>query len=50
MWLGEPAHDEGRVPASGALKLALAASSLGVLVLGVAPYLLIRLAEMATIP
>ena len=49
MWLGEPAH-EGRVPASGALKLALAASSLGVLVLGVAPFLLIRLAEMATIP
>ncbi len=50
MWLGEPANDEGKVPASGALKLALAASSLGVLVLGVAPFLLIRLTEMATIP
>ena len=50
MWLGEPANDESRVPTSGALKLALAASSLGVLVLGVAPFLLIRLAEMATIP
>jgi NADH-quinone oxidoreductase subunit N len=50
MWLGEPANDEGRVPTSGALKLALAASSLGVLVLGLAPFLLIRLAEMATIP
>jgi NADH-quinone oxidoreductase subunit N len=50
MWLGEPATDESRVPTSGALKLALAASSLGVLVLGVAPFLLIRLAEMATIP
>ena len=50
MWLGEPANDESRVPTSGALKLALVASSLGVLVLGVAPFLLIRLAEMATIP
>lgn len=50
MWLGEPADDESRAPTSGALKLALAASSLGVLVLGVAPFLLIRLAEMATIP
>ncbi len=49
MWLGELA-DKGPVPASGALKLALAISSLGILVLGIAPILLIRLAEMATIP
>jgi len=36
MWFGEPASDE-KVPSSGALRLALAISCLGVLVLGIIP-------------
>jgi NADH-quinone oxidoreductase subunit N len=36
MWFGEPASDE-KVPSSGALRLALLLSSLGVLLLGIAP-------------
>jgi len=47
MWLGEPASEE-KVPSSGALKAALVISSLGVLLLGVAPGFGMRIAELAT--
>jgi NADH:ubiquinone oxidoreductase subunit 2 (subunit N) len=46
MWLGEPVSEE-KVPSSGALRLALALSILGVLFLGVLPGFVMRLAEMA---
>ncbi len=46
MWFGEPASEE-KVPSSGALRLALFISCLGVLVLGVAPGLVMKLAELA---
>ncbi|HUU08121.1 MAG TPA: NADH-quinone oxidoreductase subunit N [Dehalococcoidales bacterium] len=46
MWLGEPASAE-KVPSSGALKLALALSCFGVLLLGILPGLVMRLAEIA---
>jgi NADH-quinone oxidoreductase subunit N len=46
MWLGEPAIND-RVPVSPGLKLALAVSSLGILVLGIAPALLMGLARAA---
>ena len=46
MWLGEPASEE-KVPSSGALKVALALSCLGVLLLGIIPGSVMRLAEMA---
>ncbi len=46
MWFGEPASSE-KVPATGALKTALAISCLGVLVFGLAPGLAIGLAEAA---
>ena len=46
MWLGKPASEE-RVPSSGALKLALVISCLGVLVLGIIPGYVMKLAEMA---
>jgi NADH-quinone oxidoreductase subunit N len=46
MWLGEPASAE-RVPSSGALRLALALSCLGVLLLGIIPGYIMRLAELA---
>ena len=46
MWLGEPASDE-KVPSSGALRLALSLSCLGVLLLGVIPGYAMKLAEMA---
>jgi len=46
MWLGKPVSEE-RVPSSGALKLALVISCLGVLVLGIIPGYIIKLAEMA---
>ncbi len=46
MWLGEPASEE-RVPSSGALRVALALSSLGVLLLGIIPGYIMKLAEMA---
>jgi NADH-quinone oxidoreductase subunit N len=46
MWLGEPASGE-KVPSSGALRLALSLSCLGVLVLGIIPGYIMKLAEMA---
>jgi NADH-quinone oxidoreductase subunit N len=46
MWLGEPASAE-KVPASGALKLALSLACFGVLLLGIVPGLVMRLAEIA---
>ncbi len=46
MWLGKPASEE-KVPSSGALKVALALSCLGVLVLGIIPGYVMRLAELA---
>ena len=46
MWLGKPVSEE-RVPSSGALKLALVISCLGVLVLGIIPGYVMELAEMA---
>ncbi len=46
MWFGEPASME-KVPSSGALRLALALSCFGVLLLGIAPGLVMRLAEIA---
>ncbi len=46
MWLGEPASEE-RVPSSGALKVALSLSCLGVLFLGVVPGYVMKLAELA---
>ena len=46
MWLGEPASEE-KVPSSGALRVALALSCLGVLLLGIIPGSVMRLAEMA---
>ncbi|MDP2729384.1 MAG: NADH-quinone oxidoreductase subunit N [Dehalococcoidales bacterium] len=46
MWLGEPASEE-KVPSSGALRVALALSSLGVLLIGIVPGFVIRIAEAA---
>jgi len=46
MWFGEPASEE-KVPSSGALRLALALSCLGVLLLGVIPGYVMKLAETA---
>ncbi len=46
MWLGEPVSEE-RVPSSGALRVALALSCLGVLLLGVIPGFVMKLAELA---
>jgi NADH-quinone oxidoreductase subunit N len=47
MWLGEPASTE-KVPSSGAPRLALFICCLGVLLLGIIPGLLMRLAEVAS--
>lgn len=47
MWFGEPASDE-KVPSSGALRLALFLSCLGVLLLGIVPGLVMRVAEFAS--
>ncbi len=47
MWLNEPAR-EGKVPSSLALRLALAISCLGILLLGIVPAFVMKLAEMAT--
>jgi NADH-quinone oxidoreductase subunit N len=47
MWLGEPASEE-KVPSSGALRLALSLSCLGVLLLGIIPGSVMKLAELAT--
>jgi NADH-quinone oxidoreductase subunit N len=46
MWFGEPASEE-KVPSSTALKLVLAVSCLGVLILGIMPSYIIDLAELA---
>jgi len=46
MWLGEPVSEE-KVPSSGALRVALSLSCLGVLVLGIIPGFVMRLAELA---
>jgi NADH-quinone oxidoreductase subunit N len=46
MWLGEPAS-KAKVPSSVALRLALAISCLGVLLLGIIPGYIMKLAEMA---
>jgi len=46
MWLGEPVSVE-KVPSSGALRVALSLSCLGVLLLGIVPGLMMRLAELA---
>jgi len=46
MWLGEPIGEE-KVPSSLALRLALAISCFGILILGIAPAFLIKLAETA---
>jgi len=46
MWQGEPASQE-KVPSSGALRLALSLSCLGVLVLGIIPGHVMNWAEMA---
>ncbi len=46
MWLGEPASDE-KVKSSAALRLALSLACLGVLLLGVVPGFVMKLAESA---
>ncbi len=46
MWLGEPAS-KGKVPSSWALRLALSLSCLGVLLLGIIPGYIMKLAELA---
>jgi NADH-quinone oxidoreductase subunit N len=46
MWLGEPASME-KVPSSVALRLALSISCLGVLLLGIIPGYIMKLAELA---
>jgi len=46
MWLGQPVSEE-KVPSSGALRLALSLSCLGVLLLGIVPGVVMRLAEIA---
>ena len=47
MWTGEPASPE-KVPASGALRLALILASLGVLLFGVVPGLALGFAQAAS--
>ncbi len=46
MWLGEAASKE-KVPSSGALRLALSLSCLGVLLLGIIPGYIMKLAQLA---
>jgi len=46
MWFGEPASEE-KVPSSGLLRLALSLSCLGVLLLGIIPNYIMKLAEVA---
>ena len=46
MWLGKPVSEE-KVPSSGALRLALSVSCLGVLLLGVIPGFVMELAKLA---
>jgi len=47
MWLGQAVSEE-KVPSSGALRLALFLSCLGVLLLGIIPGYIMKLAEFAT--
>ncbi|MFC1916208.1 NADH-quinone oxidoreductase subunit N [Chloroflexota bacterium] len=47
MWLGEAVSNE-KIPSSGALRLALSLSCLGVLLLGIIPGYVMKLAELAT--
>jgi NADH-quinone oxidoreductase subunit N len=47
MWLNAPAR-EGKVPSSLSLRLALAISCLGILLLGIVPAFVMKLAKMAT--
>jgi hypothetical protein len=47
MWLGQPA-EEGGLPSSAASRLVLAVVCLGILLLGLAPSLLMKLAETAS--
>jgi len=46
MYIGEPASEEA-IPSSIPLRITLAITSLGVLVLGIYPWLVLRLAETA---
>ncbi|MFH0768532.1 MAG: NADH-quinone oxidoreductase subunit N [Chloroflexota bacterium] len=46
MWFGEPASEE-KVPSSGALRVALLLSCIGVLLLGIFPGFIINLAQIA---
>ena len=46
MWIGEPASKE-KVPSSGALRVALSLSCLGVLLLGIIPSSMMKIAEIA---
>ena len=46
MWFGEPASEE-KVPSSGALRFALFVSCIGVLILGIIPGYIMKLAEAA---
>jgi len=46
MWLGKPVSQE-KVPSSGALRVALSLACLGVLLLGIIPAPIMRLAELA---
>ena len=46
MWFGQPASEE-KVPSSGAIRLALSLSCLGVLLLGIVPGLMMKVTEMA---
>ena len=46
MWLGQPITEE-KVPSSGALKLALSLSCLGVLILGIVPSFVMNFAQLA---
>jgi NADH-quinone oxidoreductase subunit N len=46
MWLGKPTN-EGRVTSSIALRLVLAISCLGIIIFGIAPTIIMKLAEIA---
>jgi NADH-quinone oxidoreductase subunit N len=48
MWLNEPAGDEA-ITASAAPKLALFIASLGILILGIAPFLLMKITQAAAV-